>query len=386
MKKIKKNIALIGSTGSIGIQSLEVIRSLKNLFNISVLSTNKNINLIIKQAIEFLPNYVVINDETKYNYTNKKLKKHNIKVLVGSKDLCSIMSFKEIDIVLMAVVGFAGLLPTISAIKAKKRIALANKECLVVGGHIINDLKKEKKVEIIPVDSEHSAVFQCLQGEKLNSIKKITLTASGGPFRGFDLKKLRNVSLKQTLKHPNWSMGKKITVDSATLMNKALEIIEAKWLFDLNINQIDFIIHPQSIIHSFVEFEDTSVIAQLGLPDMKLPIQYALSYPKRQKSKFSSLNLLTKPTLSFEKLDTGVFRSLKVVYDVMKKGGNCPCVFNSANEYAVNLFLNKKINFLDIYKIIDLCLENITFVPNPTINDLLETDFEIKKFLKKNFK
>jgi len=386
MKKVKKNIAVIGSTGSIGTQSLEVIRNLKNLFNVSVLSTNKNVNLIIKQAVEFLPDYVVINDKTKYNYTNKKLKKHNIKVLVGSRDLCKIMSFEKIDIVLMAVVGFAGLLPTISAIKAKKRIALANKECLVVGGHIINDLKKENKVEIIPIDSEHSAIFQCLQGEKINPVKKITLTASGGPFRGFSLKNLSSVSVKQTLKHPNWSMGKKITVDSATLMNKALEIIEAKWLFDLNIDKIDFIVHPQSIIHSFVEFEDTSVIAQLGLPDMKVPIQYALSYPKREKSKFPSLNLLTKPTMSFEKLDTDVFRSLKIVYDVVKKGGNCPCVFNSANEQAVSLFLNKKINFLDIYKIIDLCLENITFVSNPTISDLLETDFEINNFLKKKFK
>ncbi len=385
MMKNKKNIAVIGSTGSIGTQTLEIIKENKDVFNVLVLSANKNSDLLIKQSIMFLPKYVVVTDEESYKKVVFGLKKHEIKVLFGESGLCEVVSLKEVDVVLMAIVGFAGLLPTVFALKNKKKVALANKECLVVGGHIIKKIQKDFGGEIIPVDSEHSAIFQCLRGEKKSSIKKIILTASGGPFRGFELKDLQKVSLEKALKHPNWSMGKKITIDSATLMNKALEIIEAKWLFDLNANEIDFIVHPQSIVHSFVEFKDSSIIAQMGVPSMKLPIHYALFFPERKLSSFVSFDFAKNPFMSFEKINTDVFVSLKRVYEVMEKGGNFPCVFNSANESAVDLFLNKKIKFLDIYKIIDLCLENINFVANPSIEDLIKTDFEVKNFLK-NFK
>ena len=330
----------------------------------------------------FLPKYVVVTDEESYKKVVFGLKKYKIKVLFGESGLCEVVSLKEVNIVLMAIVGFAGLLPTIFALKNKKKVALANKECLVVGGHIIKKTQKDFGGEIIPVDSEHSAIFQCLRGEKKSSVKKIILTASGGPFRGLGLEDLQKVSLEKALKHPNWSMGKKITIDSATLMNKALEIIEAKWLFDLKANEIDFIVHPQSIVHSFVEFKDSSIIAQLGVPSMKLPIHYALFFPERKLSSFVSFDFTKNPFMSFEQINTDVFVSLKRVYEVMERGGNSPCVFNSANEYAVDLFLNKKIKFLDIYKIIDLCLENINFVANPSIEDLVKTDFEIKNFLK----
>ena len=379
---IKKNIAILGSTGSIGTQALEVISELPDMFQVEVLTANKNSELLIKQAIKHKPNAVVIVDDKQYSYVNSKLKNLDIKVFSGNDALSQVVEMSSVDLVLTALVGYAGLKPTINAIKSKKDIALANKEVLVVAGEMITKMAKKNNVNILPVDSEHSAIFQCLAGEYMNPIEKIILTASGGPFRGFSKDALRKVSKKDALKHPNWEMGQKITIDSATMMNKGLEVIEAKWLFNLDAKQIEVVVHPESIIHSLVCFEDGSMKAQLGLPDMKCPIQYAFSYPKRLKNNHKRFNFSDYPTLNFEKPDTSVFECLRLSYESMVVGGNAPCVLNAANEIAVQAFLDEKINFLKIPKIVSSCLEKTNFVPNPTYDDYVSTDEEVRKLAK----
>ena len=379
---MKKRIAILGSTGSIGTQALEVIEEQKDIFDVEVLSANTNSELLIKQSILHRPNSVVIVDESKYDEVFKELNPLNIKVYSGSESLEQIVCSDNIDMVLTALVGYSGLLPTISAIKSGKKIALANKETLVVAGGLINSLCKSSSSEIIPVDSEHSAIYQCLVGEERNPIEKIILTASGGPFRGRSRDELVNITREQALKHPNWSMGAKITIDSATLMNKGLEVIEAKWLFDLTPEQIDVVVHPQSIIHSAVQFQDGSIKAQLGLPDMKLPIQYALGFPERQKNKFKRFDFFQHPNLTFEKPDTETFKNLTLAYKAMEKGGNAPCVLNAANEIAVEAFLNNKIGFLNMFDLIGNCLEKTNFVKNPSLNDLIESNNEARKIAK----
>ena len=379
---MKKRIAILGSTGSIGTQALEVIEEQKDKFNVEVLSANSNSELLIKQSILHRPNSVVIVDENKYDEVFKELNPLNIKVYTGSESLEQIVCSDNIDMVLTALVGYSGLMPTISAIKSGKKIALANKETLVVAGGLINSLCKSSPSEIIPVDSEHSAIYQCLVGEERNPIEKIILTASGGPFRGRSREELVNITKEQALKHPNWSMGAKITIDSATLMNKGLEVIEAKWLFDLTPEQIDVVVHPQSIIHSAVQFQDGSIKAQLGLPDMKLPIQYALGFPERLKNNFKRFDFFQHPNLTFEKPDTDTFKNLALAYKAMEKGGNAPCVLNAANEIAVEAFLNNKIGFLNMFDLIGNCLEKTNFVKNPSLNDLVESNNEARQIAK----
>lgn len=379
---MKKRIAVLGSTGSIGTQALEVIEEQKDMFDVEVLSANINSELLIKQSIVHRPNSVVIVDESKYDEVFKELSPLNIKVYSGRDSLEQIVCSDNIDMVLTALVGYSGLMPTISAIKSGKKIALANKETLVVAGGLINSLCKSSSSEIIPVDSEHSAIYQCLVGEERNPIEKIILTASGGPFRGRSRDELVNITREQALKHPNWSMGAKITIDSATLMNKGLEVIEAKWLFDLTPKQIDVVVHPQSIIHSAVQFQDGSIKAQLGLPDMKLPIQYALGFPKRLNNNFKRFDFFQHPNLTFEKPDTETFKNLAHAYKAMEKGGNAPCVLNAANEIAVEAFLNNKIGFLNMFDLIGNCLEKTNFVKNPSLNDLIESNNEARKIAK----
>ena len=371
---MKRGIAILGSTGSIGTQALEVILEHKNLFSVEVLTANNNCDLLIKQAKKHKPNTVVIVNQAKYNKVNSELSKLGIKVYSGQKSLEQIVESENINIVLTALVGYSGLIPTINAIKHGKKIALANKETLVVAGDLITKLSKKYGAPIYPVDSEHSAIFQCLVGENNNAIEKIYLTASGGPFIGKKAAELKTISKKQALKHPNWSMGAKITIDSATLMNKGLEVIEAKWLFNLSKEQIDVVVHPQSIIHSAVQFEDGSIKAQLGVPDMKLPIQYALGFPFRLKNNFRRFSFFDYPNLTFEKADEKTFRNLYLAYRAMEKGGNSACILNAANEIAVEAFLNDKIGFLNMSDLIDNCLEKITFVKSPTIEDYIETD------------
>ena len=371
---MKKGIAILGSTGSIGTQTLEVISEHKNLFSVEVLTANNNCDLLIEQAKKHKPNAVVIVNRDKYDKVNSELSKLGIKVYAGQKSLEQIVESEEINIVLTALVGYSGLIPTINAIKLGKKIALANKETLVVAGDLITKLSKEYNAPIFPVDSEHSAIFQCLVGENNNAIEKIYLTASGGPFRGKKAAELKTITKKQALRHPNWSMGAKITIDSATLMNKGLEVIEAKWLFNLNKEQIDVVVHPQSIIHSAVQFEDGSIKAQLGIPDMKLPIQYALGFPNRLKNNFKRFSFFDYPNLTFEKADEKTFRNLSLAFRAMSKGGNSACILNAANEIAVEAFLNDKIGFLNMSDLIDNCLEKITFVKSPTIEDYIETD------------
>ena len=371
---MKKGIAILGSTGSIGTQTLEVISEHKNLFTVEVLTANNNCDLLIEQAKKYKPNAVVIVNRDKYDKVNSELSKLGIKVYAGQKSLEQIVESEEINIVLTALVGYSGLTPTINAIKHGKKIALANKETLVVAGDLITKLSKEYNAPIYPVDSEHSAIFQCLIGENNYAIEKIYLTASGGPFRGKKAAELKTITKKQALKHPNWSMGAKITIDSATLMNKGLEVIEAKWLFNLNKEQIDVVVHPQSIIHSAVQFEDGSIKAQLGIPDMKLPIQYALGFPNRLKNNFKRFSFFDYPNLTFEKADEKTFRNLSLAFRAMSKGGNSACILNAANEIAVEAFLNDKIGFLNMSDLIDNCLEKITFVKSPTIEDYIETD------------
>jgi 1-deoxy-D-xylulose-5-phosphate reductoisomerase len=378
MSTVKKRIALLGSTGSIGKQTLEVVASNPHLFEISVLTAHKNADLLIEQALKFNPNVVVIVDESGYQKVNEALKNSDVKVYTGEEALISVAQMSEIDIVLTALVGFSGLKPTIAAIEAGKNIALANKETLVVAGEIVTKLAKEKGVNIYPVDSEHSAIFQCLTGEAMNPIEKIYLTASGGPFRGKKREELISITKEQALKHPNWDMGAKITIDSASMMNKGLEVIEAKWLFGLSNQQIDVIVHPQSIIHSLVQFKDGSMKAQMGLPDMKLPIQYALTYPQRFETDFERFDFLNYPNLTFEKPDLDTFRNLQLAYDAMEKGGNLACVLNAANEVTVEAFLKDQIKFLDIAEINEKVLVTANFIANPTLDALYQTDLSAR--------
>tara|TARA_B100001287_G_scaffold169919_1_gene142978 strand:+ start:36733 stop:37887 length:1155 start_codon:yes stop_codon:yes gene_type:complete len=379
----KKHIAILGSTGSIGTQALEVIDHHPSLFEVEVLTANNNSELLIKQAIKYRPNCVVIANEKKYNEVSEALLNFNIKVFAGENSLEEVVEMEGIDVVLTSLVGYSGLKPTIAAIKKSKTIALANKETLVVAGKLISQLCLKHKATIFPVDSEHSAIFQCLTGEGHNSLEKIYLTASGGPFRGMSAPELANVTKKEALKHPNWNMGAKITIDSATLMNKGLEVIEAKWLFDLKEEQIEVVVHPQSIIHSAVQFEDGSIVAQLGLPDMKLPIQYALGFPNRIKNSFKRFSFMDYPSLTFEKPDLKTFKNLQLSFDAMKKGGNMPCVLNAANEVAVDAFLRDKISFLKMPDLIANCMEKITFVKNPSLEDYINSDTNTRSLAKK---
>lgn len=374
MQPETKNIAILGSTGSIGKQALEVIRANETVFAVEVLAANSNADLLIEQALEFNPNCVVIADESKYHYVKEALKTSDVKVFAGNKALAEVVEMDDIDMVLAAIVGYAGLESTIAAINAGKQIALANKETLVVAGDLVTRLAKEKGVNLYPVDSEHSAIFQCLAGEFHNPVEKIYLTASGGPFRGKDKSFLAGVKKEQALKHPNWDMGAKITIDSASLMNKGLEVIEAKWLFGLKPEQIDVIVHPQSIVHSIVQFTDGSMKAQMGLPDMKLPIQYALAYPQRIKTNFKRFSFFDYPQLTFEQVDIKTFRNLALAFEAMKKGGNAPCVLNAANEIAVDAFLNDKISFLQMSDIVEKCLQTVKFIEHPDYDDYVLTD------------
>lgn len=375
----RKGIAILGSTGSIGTQALEVIEANPEKFEAIVLTAENNSDLLVEQAKKFKPDSVVIGNERHFEQVKQALANDYIKVYSGKDALNQIVDHSAVDIVLTAMVGYAGLLPTINAIKAGKNIALANKETLVVAGELITRLTKEHKTEIIPVDSEHSAIFQCLAGELHNKIEKIYLTASGGPFRTFSLNEMQNIKPQQALAHPTWNMGAKITIDSASMMNKGLEAIEAKWLFDLKPVQIDVIIHPQSIIHSIVQFEDGSMKAQMGLPDMKLPIQYALTFPYRIKSEFKRFNFLDYPNLSFEQVDSKKFRNLAISLEVLKKGGNAPCVMNAANEVAVDSFLKEKTGFMQIPEIIEQTIECIEYKSNPTLEDYMYFDMEARR-------
>jgi 1-deoxy-D-xylulose-5-phosphate reductoisomerase len=376
--KEKKRIAIIGSTGSIGTQALEVIKENPDFFEAEVLVANSNADLLINQALEFNPNAVVIANETHYQKVKTALASTDIKVYSGDKAVEQVVEIETIDMVLASIVGYAGLASTINAIKHKKPIALANKETLVVAGELVTRLALENGVNIYPVDSEHSAIFQCLAGEWENKIEKIYLTASGGPFRGKSRTDLLNVTKAQALKHPNWTMGAKITIDSASLMNKGLEVIEAKWLFNLNPSQIDVIVHPQSIVHSIVQFEDGSMKAQMGLPDMKLPIQYAMGYPQRIKNNFKRFDFFNYPQLSFEKPDLETFANLKLAYKALEKGGNMPCVLNAANEIAVQAFLEDKIGFLNMSDLVSNTLEKISYIKNPSYQQYIECDNEAR--------
>lgn len=376
---LKKGIAILGSTGSIGTQALEVIEAYPDYFDLQVITAGKNADLLIEQAKKFQPNTVVIGDEASYSKVKEALWNDDIHVYCGEEALCQVVESTEVHTVLTALVGYAGLKPTIHAIEAGKTIALANKETLVVAGEFITKLAKEKGVNIYPVDSEHSAIFQCLVGEFHNPIEKIYLTASGGPFRGFTLEQLQSVSLEQALKHPNWSMGAKITIDSASLMNKGLEVIEAKWLFNLSAEQIDVIVHPQSIVHSLVQFEDGSMKAQMGLPDMKLPIQFALTYPNRFETNFPRFNFLDYPQLTFEKPDRRVFKNLDLAYHAMELGGTAACSLNAANEVAVEAFLQRKISFLEIAQLNEAVLNNSNNVQLPTYEDYVSANENARK-------
>ncbi|REA57274.1 1-deoxy-D-xylulose-5-phosphate reductoisomerase [Dyadobacter luteus] len=376
----KKRIAILGSTGSIGTQALDVIEANLDTFSLEVITAQTSATLLIAQARKFLPKEVVIGNKDFYDQVKAALSDLPIKVYTGSSALVSVVESDSVDVVLTAMVGYAGLLPTIHAIKAGKDIALANKETLVVAGELIMGLAKAHDVNIYPVDSEHSAIFQCLAGEEHNPIEKIILTASGGPFRGKDRSLLASVKKEQALKHPNWSMGAKITIDSATLMNKGLEVIEAKWLFNLTASQIEVIVHPQSIVHSLVQFEDGSIKAQLGLPDMKLPIQYALHYPQRLKSDFPRFSFMDYPSLTFEKPDMETFRNLAIAYHVLEKGGNAACIINAANEIAVDAFLHDRVGFLEISDVILETLEKVDFIPNPGYDDYVQTNEAARRY------
>jgi 1-deoxy-D-xylulose-5-phosphate reductoisomerase len=373
-----KKIAILGSTGSIGTQALEVIAANPDKLQVEVLTAQNNASLLIEQALKFNPNVVVIANDALYQTVNQALSSTGIKVYAGENALASVMQMDTIDIVLTALVGYAGLKPTIAALQAKKEIALANKETLVVAGELITRLARENGVNIYPVDSEHSAIFQCLVGEFHNPIEKIILTASGGPFRGKKRDELLNVTKAQALKHPNWTMGAKVTIDSASLMNKGLEVIEAKWLFGLRADQVDVVVHPQSIIHSMVQFEDGSIKAQMGLPDMRLPIQFALSYPDRFPSIFERFDFTKFPSLTFEKPDTETFRNLALAFEALNKGGNMPCVLNAANEIAVEAFLQDKIDFLKMPELVAKCMQTMPHIANPTLDDYMNTDKETR--------
>lgn len=375
-----KNIAILGSTGSIGTQALEVIGENPSLFNAYVITAQNNAELLIQQALKFHPAYAIICNEKYYNRVKEALASTNVKVLAGIQSINEIVTDPKIDMVLTAMVGFAGLEPTINAIKAGKNIALANKETLVVAGELITALARQHQVSILPVDSEHSAIFQCLEGEDVNTIEKLIITASGGPFRGKNLEFLDNVTPEAALKHPNWVMGAKVTIDSASLMNKGLEVIEAKWLFDIEPDKIEVLVHPQSIIHSMVQFHDGSVKAQMGPHDMRLPIQYALAYPSRIKNNFKRLDFTRHASLTFEKPDTKTFRNLALAFAAIKQGGNMPCIVNAANEIAVAGFLNGGIGFVTMSDVIESCMQQIAFKSDPALDDYLNTDRETRIF------
>lgn len=374
-----RGIAILGSTGSIGTQALEVVRDQREALHVEVLSAHSNADLLVAQALEFKPNAVVIGDEAKWKQVNDALFDEGIKVYSGAEALEQVVEVDGIDMVLTAMVGAAGLKPTLRAIEAGKHIALANKETLVVAGEIVMNAARNKGVDIHPVDSEHSAIYQCIAGEFHNPIEKIILTASGGPFRGRTLESLAGVTKADALKHPNWDMGAKITIDSASLMNKGLEVIEAKWLFDISPDQIDVVVHPQSIVHSCVQFDDGSIKAQLGLPDMKLPIQYALTYPRRLKNDFPRFSFMDYPSLTFEQPDTKTFRNLALAFDALRAGGNAPAILNAANEVAVARFLKDDIEFLDLPRVVEHALEHVPLQAKPTLDDLIAADADARR-------
>lgn len=376
----KKNIAILGSTGSVGTQTLAVIKDHPDLFKAVVLTAGRNYTLLIEQAIEFQPQAVVINNEF-YHQVKDALSAYDIQVYGGTEALSEVVQMPSIDIVLTALVGFSGLAPTFNAIKAKKTIALANKETLVVAGELITEFARQNEVDILPVDSEHSAIFQCLVGERHDAVEKLILTASGGPFRGKTREYLSTVSVEQALKHPNWTMGQKITIDSASLMNKGLEVIEARWLFGVEARQIDVVIHPQSIIHSMVQFTDGSIKAQMGLPDMMLPIQYALAYPERVVNRLPRLDFSTLSQLTFEQPDTGTFSNLRLAYDALDKGGSMPCVLNAANEMVVAAFLKQEIGFLQMSELIEETMMNIDFEKTPDLETFSEIDHQSRVYV-----
>lgn len=375
---MKKLLTILGSTGSIGTQTLDVVRMHNDRFEVYALTANNNVQLLIKQALEFKPEVVVIANECHYNTLKCALKEYPIKVYAGAKAIEEVASISIVDIVVTAMVGYSGLAPTIAAIKAGKRIALANKETLVVAGNIITELTIKHKATILPVDSEHGAIFQCLQGEDTNVVNKLILTASGGPFRTYDIEKLRTATAKEALSHPTWSMGNKITIDSASLMNKGFEMIEAKWLFGVDPDQIKVIIHPQSIIHSMIEYKDGSIKAQLGETDMRLPIQYALTYPERIKSPTPFLDFTKHNQLTFEEPDFKRFRNLEIAYQAMKQGGNLPCIINAANEVVVDAFLHDNVGFIEMSDIIEKTINRLAFISNPTYEDYVACDAETR--------
>ena len=384
-----KKIAILGSTGSIGTQALNVIRRNRDLFSVEVLCAGGNADLLIQQALEFEPNAVALADDSQYERVKEALWPHNIKVFAGEASIADLMEMESIDMVLAAIVGFAGLRPTLRAIEHHKPIALANKETMVVAGEIVTAAALRNHVPILPVDSEHSAIFQSLVGEGVfwedeegvrhTSVDKILLTASGGPFRGRTRAELEGVTLEQALKHPNWNMGRKVTIDSASLMNKGLEVIEARWLFDVPAEKIEVLVHPQSVVHSMVQYIDGSIKAQLGVPTMETPIQYALSFPERIESHLPRLDFAQYPDLTFEKPDTDTFRCLPLAYEAIRRGGNMPCVMNAANEVAVQKFIERKIGFLQIAEQVERQMQQAPFLPNPTLDDLFSTDAEVRK-------
>lgn len=378
MENNKKQIAILGSTGSIGTQALQVIEEHSDLYEAYVLTANNQVDLLIEQARKFMPNAVVIANEAHYEQLQTALSDLPIKVYAGADALCQVVQESAIDVVLTAMVGFSGLRPTVSAIKAGKPIALANKETLVVAGEIINDLAMKYRVPILPVDSEHSAIFQCIVGEP-SPIEKIILTASGGPFRNYTVEQLAHVTKEQALKHPNWDMGAKITIDSASLMNKGFEVIEAKWLFGVEADKIQVVVHPQSVVHSAVQFADGAVKAQLGVPDMRVPIQYAFSYPYRLQSSFDRLDLFATGALTFEEPDLKRFRNLALAYEALQRGGNAACVLNAANEIVNRAFLEDRIGFLQMSDIIEKVMQTATFLPRPTLDDYFQSDIEARR-------
>jgi 1-deoxy-D-xylulose-5-phosphate reductoisomerase len=380
-----KRIAILGSTGSIGTQTLEVIKQNPERFELYAITGNNNVDLLVKQAREFLPEVVCVANESLYQQVKDALNDLPIKVFSGKESIAEMVQMQPIDIVVTAMVGYAGLLPTIRAIEAGKTIALANKETLVVAGELICDLAQKYNALILPVDSEHSAIFQCLAGECNSKIEKILLTASGGPFRTFSFDALKSVTAKQALKHPNWEMGAKITIDSASMMNKGFEVIEAKWLFGLNAEQIEVLVHPQSIVHSMVQFADGAIKAQLGAPDMKLPIQYALTYPERIEADFPRVDFTKTTQLTFEKPDLQKFRNLQFAFDAMKKGGNLPCILNAANEVVVKAFLEERISFLQMSELIEFAMRKVEFIAQPTYEDYVETDKKTRIFVSELF-
>jgi 1-deoxy-D-xylulose-5-phosphate reductoisomerase len=376
---MKRRIAILGSTGSIGTQALEVIDQHPSLFETEVLTAGQNAELLVQQAVKYQPNVVVIGNEEKYSWVKAQLARYPIKVYAGKDSLAQVGAMSTVDMVLVALVGFSGLLPTFRALEAGKPVALANKETLVVAGDLVMDLARSKGVPVLPVDSEHSAIFQCLVGESDNAVEKIILTASGGPFRGKSVDFLRKVTRCQALNHPNWKMGDKITIDSASLMNKGFEAIEARWLFDLTAEQIEIVVHPQSIVHSMVQFADGSLKAQMGLPDMKLPIQYAMGYPKRLENQFPRFSFADFPNLSFEQADINVFRNLSLAFEAMNKGGNMPCIVNAANEVAVDAFLKSNIGFVEMSSVIEQTMQQTSFLMHPGLDDYIETDKEARR-------